>query len=99
MLALNSMNLGSVTVALMSSRAGSALAVSQTLAELLEANQGYLNWLDSIGAEDAKRDFIASLERVATPAFEAYYYVPTATLCWFKSGESTFLHIPIDRPT
>jgi hypothetical protein len=65
----------------MSSRAGSALAVSQTLAELLEANQGYLNWLDSIGAEDAKRDFIASLERVATPAFEAYYYVPTATLC------------------
>ena len=65
---------------LMSFRVGSAVAVSQTLDELLETNQGYLNWLDSTGAEDAKRDFVASLERIATPSAEAYYYVPPAYL-------------------
>lgn len=69
-----------MTVVLLSSRAGLAVAVSQSLAELLEANQGYLNWFDSIGAEDAKHDFVASLERIATPPAEAYYYVPPALL-------------------
>jgi len=64
----------------MSFRVGSAVAVSQTLDELLETNQGYLNWLDSIGAEDAKHDFVASLERIATPPAEAFYYVPPAYL-------------------
>jgi len=57
-----------------------AVAVQQTLPELLETNRSYLDWLESIGAEDAKRDFLASLERIATPPAEAYYYVPPAFL-------------------
>ena len=51
--------------------------VTQTLAELLDANQGYLNWLDSIGAEQAKRDFVLSLEKATTPPTRPYAaYVP-----------------------
>jgi hypothetical protein len=49
-----------------------AFAVTQTLAELLDANQGYLNWLASIGAEQAKRDFVLSLEKAAMPSARAY---------------------------
>jgi hypothetical protein len=64
----------------MTSSARSAIGVQQTLAELLEANRSYLDWLDSIGAEEAKRDFLAQLERIATPTAGAYYYVPQAFL-------------------
>lgn len=49
-----------------------AFALTQTLAELLDANQGYLNWLDSIGAEQTKQDFVLSLEKSAMPRARAY---------------------------
>jgi len=52
----------------MGSGAGSAVTVTQTSPELLEANRSYLNWLDSVGAEEAKRDFMPSLERAVSLA-------------------------------
>lgn len=33
---------------------------AQSLEELLEATEGYLNWLDSIGADEAKQEFRAA---------------------------------------
>jgi hypothetical protein len=51
-------------------------AAPQSLEELLEANEAYLNWLDSIGAEEAKQEFIQSLERSLAPTAGAYYYQP-----------------------
>ena len=42
------------------------VTVSQTLQELLDANQGYLNWLRSLGAAEAERNFIESLRPLAT---------------------------------
>jgi len=63
----------------MTSSSRSAVGVQQTLAELLEVNRGYIDWLDSIGAEEAKSDFLAQLERIATPVTGAYY-VPQAFL-------------------
>ena len=72
----------------MSSKVRPAVAVSQTLTELLEANEGYLNWLDSIGAEETKGEFITSLERIASRPEALYYpalipyptYIPQAFL-------------------
>ncbi len=66
-----------VVVAHMPSESGSAVAVQQTLAELLGANQGYLNWLDSIGAEEDKREFVETLQRIAAPPVGVYYYAPS----------------------
>lgn len=59
--------------------------VPQTLEELLEANQGYLNWLRSMGAAEAERNFIESLRPLAAaPAqyapFAAYTPPPQILL-------------------
>lgn len=49
---------------------------AQSMKELLEANEGYLNWLDSIGAEEAKQEFIQGLERSLARTTGVYYYQP-----------------------
>lgn len=49
-----------------------AFVFTQTLAELLDANQAYLNWLDSVGAEQTKREFVRGLEKAAMPPARAY---------------------------
>ena len=58
-------------VIFMSTYAG-IVSVPQTLQELLEANQGYLNWLHSMGAAKAEHDFTESLRPLATAAEYAY---------------------------
>jgi hypothetical protein len=65
-------------------------AVPQTLEELLSENEPYLNWLDSIGAEETKNDFVLSLEQAAAPSPEVYYYTPT--------GE-VYQYAPLSYPT
>lgn len=71
---------------LMVSSTRKAVVVTQTLEDLLRENEGYLNWLDSIGAEQAKQDFVLSLQGAlispAPPAapFGAYYYQPPVVL-------------------
>ena len=64
-------------------------AVPQTLEELLEENDRYLNWLDSIGAEETRNNFVLCLEKAATPP-EVYYYTPT--------GE-VYSYAPLSYPT
>jgi hypothetical protein len=49
---------------------------AQSLEELLEVNEGYLNWLDSIGAEEKKQKFIQGLERSLARTTAVYYYQP-----------------------
>jgi hypothetical protein len=69
----------------MASKTGPAVAVPQTFEELQKANEGYLNWLDSIGAQEEKRRFLQSLQESAVPLAPTYpryyaYHVP-AFLC------------------
>lgn len=61
---------------LMAQRIEQVPVATQSLEELPEANEGDLNWLDSIGAEEAKQEFIHSLERSLAPSMRVYYYVP-----------------------
>jgi len=52
------------------------MTVPQTLQELMEANQGYLNWLRSKKAAKAERHFIESLRPLATARVYAYAPFP-----------------------
>jgi hypothetical protein len=62
---------------------------AQSMEELLEANEGYLNWLDSIGAEEAKQEFIQGLEISLARTREAYYYQPrTGGYAYFPAVSS-----------
>jgi hypothetical protein len=58
-------------------------AVPQTLEELLSENEPYLNWLDSIGAEETRNNFVLSLEQAAAPSAEVYYYAPTGEVYYY----------------
>jgi len=68
----------------------------QTLAELLGANQGYLNWLDSIGAEEDKREFVETLQRNCGSAFRSLLLRSVAP-CESWWGCFVAVYSPIDE--